>query len=119
MRLLRYRPTVISGSTRIVERKAARDAKGVTVTAQGRGFTVTVIEQRRLPKDADTAEAAELKTMMDERAARDEAAARSQWGLQRQLHQEKALQDDIAKEEAQRQAAHARSTAEALKHWRR
>jgi hypothetical protein len=116
VQLLRYRPTVITGSTTIKVRRG--DPKTVTVKAAGRGFAVTIVEQRSLPSDADTAEAAELKTAVDERAARDEADANSQWGLQRQRRQDKALEDEIAKEAAERRIAQAQSTAEALKHWR-
>jgi hypothetical protein len=118
VQLLRYRPTLVSGQMKIkgvTEYRGKKDPTGIKVTSKGPGFAVTVVEQRSLPPDADTAEAAEFKAAMDERAASHEADARSRWRSRLQQHEE----NELVNEEARHQAAAARSTVEAIKHWRR
>ncbi len=112
VQLLQYRPTILFTNWRVKGLKGKR-GNPATVESKARGFVVKVIEQRSLPSDADTAEAAELKAAMDERAARDEADARLRWQSQRQRHGETELTEEDVKD----QAAEAQSTVEAIKHW--
>jgi hypothetical protein len=76
---------------------------------------VSLVEQRSLPADADTAEAASFKVTMDARAAELEAQAHD-----RRLQKQGLRPADIlAAEQAEAKRQGAAATVQALKHWRK